>query len=216
MFSGCSLAWHVPWALRDAPQRTISAMQPPSKTPQAPRQQPLARRCGSSEESAVASRRRPSEVRCGPRRICKMHYELPGGSARCKISPAATAIPRLVNSRSRPMGLPPALLTCQELNRAHHQPIRSLALPHPFRLVCSCPENEVVLGWMASRTSPSAHRQIVLEIARIHGARHPPLVEIAHIHRAPRSLLGAGECGQQQKINVPGRTTRPLPQSQQR
>lgn len=124
MFSGYSLAWHVPWALRDAPQRTISAMHPPWKTPQAPRQQPLARRFGSSEESAVASRRKPSEVRCGHRRICKMHYELPGGSARCKISPAATATPKLVDSRSRPMGLPPVLLTCQELNRAHPPNLR--------------------------------------------------------------------------------------------
>jgi hypothetical protein len=73
MFSGYSLAWHVPRVLRDGRQRTISAKRPPSKTPQAPRQQPPAGRCGSSEGRTVASRRKPSEVRSGPRRICKMH-----------------------------------------------------------------------------------------------------------------------------------------------
>ena len=74
MFPGCFLAWHVPRVLRDGRQRTISAKRPPSKAPQAPRQQPLTGRCGSSEGRNVASRRKPSEVRSGPRRICKMQW----------------------------------------------------------------------------------------------------------------------------------------------
>ena len=44
MFSGYSLAWQVPQVFRDARQRTISAKRPPSKTPEAPRQQPIAGR----------------------------------------------------------------------------------------------------------------------------------------------------------------------------
>ena len=91
MFSGYSLAWQVPQVFRDAPQRTISAMQPLSKTPQAPRQQPFAGRCGSSKGRAAANRRKPSEVGSGPRQTCKMHYELPGGNASCKRSPAQCA-----------------------------------------------------------------------------------------------------------------------------
>ena len=69
MFSGYSLAWHVPRALRDGRQRTISAKRPPSKTPQTPRQQPPAGRCGSSEGKTVASRREPSEARADPLRV---------------------------------------------------------------------------------------------------------------------------------------------------
>ena len=74
MFSGYSLAWHVPQVLRDGRQRTISAKRSPSKTPQAPRQQPFAGRCGSSEGRTVASWREPSEVRSGPRQTCKMQW----------------------------------------------------------------------------------------------------------------------------------------------
>jgi len=70
MSSGYFLAWHVPRVLRDARQRTINAKRPPSKTPQAPRQQPPARRCGSSEGRNVASRRKLSQVRSGHRRRC--------------------------------------------------------------------------------------------------------------------------------------------------
>jgi hypothetical protein len=73
-FSSYSLAWRVPWVPRDGRQRTISAKRPPPETSQAPRQQPPMGRCGSSEGSAVASRRKPSEVRSDPGRLCNMQW----------------------------------------------------------------------------------------------------------------------------------------------
>jgi hypothetical protein len=65
--------------------------------------------------------------------------------------------------------------------------------------VVSFARNEVVGSGIAGGASPYAHRQIVLEIASVHGAGHAPLMEVAHIRRSPGSFLGAGEGRQQQR-----------------